>query len=60
MWSNFRELIVFNPEDKLETFASKKSRVMHMMPFPSKQTEKTNRLATLTNWETSLGHIANF
>jgi hypothetical protein len=36
----------------MEMFASKKSHATHVMPFPSEQTEKTNGLATLTNWKT--------
>jgi hypothetical protein len=57
---NFEGLIVFNPNGKMDTFASKKSRAMHVMSFSSEHMKKTNGLATLTNWETLLEHIENF
>jgi hypothetical protein len=35
-------------------------RVTHVRQFPSCKTESSNRMATLQNYETLLGSIANF
>jgi hypothetical protein len=59
-WS-FGEGAYFNHKHKRRRFGVRvKSRDTHVIPIPSNQMKKTNRIATLENRETLWGHITNF